>query len=143
MCCRKNANRSTHQTLASKASQQFNSNMSLAAVPSEVLPYRPHATSAAGTSSITVDYARQSHCRRRCRGSLISRLGRLIYSRAQEKYQKRQFGGAQEQGYIDSTSADMDTKAYHSIPMMPPDYDAATRAPETGKEGLWFDEKRV
>lgn len=117
--------------------------MNLGAVPPENSPYGPHATSAAGVSPIIVDNARQSHCHRRCRGPLISRLGKFIYSRAQEKYHARQLGGPHEQGYMDSTSAEIDTKAYYSTLTMPPDYDAAMRAPENEKEGIWFDEKRV
>ena len=143
MCCRRNANRRTHQALASKASQQPHNNMNLGAVPSENLPYGTHATSAAGVSPIIFDNACQSHCHRRCRGPLILRLGRLIYSRAQEKYDARQLGGGQKQGYIDSTAADIDTKTDCSTLMMPPDYDAAMRAPENEKGGIWVDEKRV
>lgn len=144
MCCRKNANRRTHQALPSKASPQPNNSMSLGAIPSENLPYRPNATNVAGVSPVIVGSARQSHCcRRRCRRPLIWRLGKLIYSRAQEKYHEHQIGRAQEQSYIDSTSADLDPQAYYSMLMMPPDYDEATRAPEIEKEGVWLDEKRV
>ena len=113
--------------------------MNLGAVPFENLRYRSHAPNAAGGSPITVDNAGQSHCcHRRCRGPLISRLGKFIYSRAQEKHHERQLRGAQEQGYIDPRSAEIDTKASSPTLEMPPDYDAAMR-----KEGVWFDEKKI
>ena len=113
--------------------------MNLGAVPLEKLPYGSHATSAAGGSPIIVDNARQSHCcHRRCRGTFISRLGKSIYSRAQEKHREHQLRGAQEQGHIDPHSADIDANASYPTLEMPPDYDAAMR-----KEGVWFDEQKV
>ena len=148
MCCNKKANRHTQQAPLASTASGHPDHTKFSANP---IQYAPHDLSVTQNAYLVPTTAcghrhHKSHCcsGRRHRGPLLWRLGKHLYTQAQQHRQDRQPQIVQEQGIANSVPMTNEGEGYRAPADSPPSYDRAMGSLEVEKEKeRWADEKGI